>query len=172
MDLSEKTDNLKELNNKVLSQAQEINLLETKLDTLNSQFENNTDGNEKLMKNLELLQNKVQTQEASIDELHHEQKTIENEYKAKIKDLEYENAQLSEEILRIRAKNSQYDPEAQHYEINQLKQENTQLKDNVKKYLNNFKELKDKEVEHAHQIAFYELEFEKAEKENENYGKK
>ena len=50
MDLSEKTDNLKELNNKVLSQAQEINLLETKLDTLNSQFENNTDGNEKLMK--------------------------------------------------------------------------------------------------------------------------
>ena len=29
MDLSEKTDNLKELNNKVLSQAQEINLLET-----------------------------------------------------------------------------------------------------------------------------------------------
>ena len=64
MDLSEKTDNLKELNNKVLSQTQEINLLETKLDTLNSQFENNTDGNEKLMKNLELLQNKVQTQEA------------------------------------------------------------------------------------------------------------
>lgn len=171
MDLSEKTDNLKELNNKVLSQAQEINLLETKLDTLNSQFENNTDGNEKLMKNLELLQNKVQTQEASIDELHHEQKTIENEYKAKIKDLEYENAQLSEEILRIRAKNSQYDPEAQHYEINQLKQENTQLKDNVKKYLNNFKELKDKEVEHAHQIAFYELEFEKAEKENEKLRK-
>ena len=104
MDLSEKTDNLKELNNKVLSQTQEINLLETKLDTLNSQFENNTDGNEKLMKNLELLQNKVQTQEAFIDELHHEQKTIENEYKAKIKDLEYENAQLSEEILRIRAK--------------------------------------------------------------------
>ena len=31
MDLSEKTDNLKELNNKVLSQTQEINLLETKL---------------------------------------------------------------------------------------------------------------------------------------------
>lgn len=171
MNLSEKTNNVKELNNKVLNQAQEINLLETKLDTLKSQFENNSDGTEKLMKNLELLQNKVQTQEAFIDELHNEQKTIDNEYRAKIRDLEYENSQLSEEIQRIRTKNSEYDPKAKHYEIDQLKQENVQLKDKVKKYLNNFKELKDKEVEHAHQIAFYELEFEKAEKENEKLRK-
>ncbi|KAF6071721.1 hypothetical protein FOB64_001424 [Candida albicans] len=116
-----------------------------------------------------LLASKNENLEMDLSEKTDNLKELNN--KAKIKDLEYENAQLSEEISRIRAKNSQYDPEAQHYEIDQLKQENAQLKDNVKKYLNNFKELKDKEVEHAHQIAFYELEFEKAEKENEKLRK-